>query len=73
MILIELNDTYLCTIIVYALVVWWFSDQIPANAMTEMSEFNLREQTSSHRTLPIYGKNGVNYIKAPNKNINRQR
>ena len=35
--------------------------------MTEMCEFNLWEQTSSYRKLPIYGKNGINYIKAPNK------
>ena len=34
-----------------------------------MCEFNLRVQTSSHRTLPMYGKNGLNDINAPNKHI----
>ena len=47
--------------------------QFPTNTMTEMCEHNLREQTSSHRKLPIYGENGVNYIKAPNKHIKRVR
>ena len=69
MILIELNDTYLCTI--YYMHCWPI--QFLANALTEMCEFNLRGQTLSHRKLPTYGKNGVNYINAPNKFINRER
>ena len=39
--------------------------------MIKMCEFNLREQSSSHRKLQTYGKDEAIYIKAPNRNINR--
>ena len=47
--------------------------QFTANAMSKSCEFNLREQSSFHRKLPPYGKDEVIYIKAPNRNITKER
>ena len=76
MMLIELNDIisiHYYSLCIGGLVVEYYPTKVQTRIQFPANVFNLREQSSSHRKLPTYGKHGVNYIKAPNKNINIER